>query len=122
MVSRSSTACLTSVDMWPFHSAPDHHYRPLPLYDGETVVEYNPPVNQMTTRLTEKAVDFIDRHAYEPFILYVPYTQPHVPLGVSDKYAGKSGRGLYADVLMELDWLVGEIVKLSTKKVWLKIP
>lgn len=100
-----------SMDMWPFHPAPDHHYRPLPLYDGETVVEYNPPVNQMTTRLTEKAVDFIDRHADEPFFLYVPYTQPHVPLGVSDKFAGKSGRGLYADVLMELDWSVGEIVK-----------
>lgn len=100
-----------SMDMWPFHPAPDHHYRPLPLYDGEEVVEYNPPVNEMTTRLTEKAVDFIDRHSDGPFFLYVPYTQPHVPLGVSDKFRGRSGEGLYADVLMELDWSVGEIVK-----------
>lgn len=100
-----------SMDMWPFHPAPDHNYRPLPLYSGEAVVEYNPPVNEMTTRLTEKAVDFIDRHADSPFFLYVPYTQPHVPLGVSDKFCGKSGEGLYADVLMELDWSVGEIVK-----------
>lgn len=100
-----------SMDMWPFHPAPDHAYRPLPLYNGEDVVEYNPPVNEMTTRLTEKAVDFIDRHSDGPFFLYVPYTQPHVPLGVSDKFRGKSGEGLYADVLMELDWSVGEIVK-----------
>lgn len=99
-----------SMDMWPFHPAPDHHYRPLPLYEGETVVEYNPPVDEMTTRLTERAVDFIHRHADSPFMLYVPYTQPHVPLGVSDKFRGKSGEGIYADVLMEIDWSVGRIV------------
>lgn len=59
-----------SMDMWPFHPAPSHNYRPLPLYSGEEVVEYNPPVNEMTTRLTEKAVDFIGRHADEPFFLW----------------------------------------------------
>ena len=99
-----------SMDMWPFHPAPDHHYRPLPLYDGEQVVEYNPAVNEMTTRLTERAVDFIERNADRPFMLYLPYTQPHVPLGVSDKFRGKSGEGLYGDVLMEIDWSVGRIV------------
>lgn len=99
-----------SMDMWPFHPAPDHAYRALPLYENETVLEYNPPVNEMTTRLTERAVDFIRRNADGPFMLYLPYTQPHVPLGVSDKFRNKSGEGLYADVLMELDWSVGEIV------------
>lgn len=101
-----------SMDMWPFHPAPDHAYRALPLYENEEVVEYNPPVDEMTTRLTDRAVDFIRRKAGDdaPFFLYLPYTQPHVPLGVSDKFRGKSGEGLYADVLMEIDWSVGQIV------------
>lgn len=100
-----------SNDMWPFHPQPDHAYPALPLYDNDRVIEYNPPVNQMTTRLTERATAFIDRHKEEPFFLYLPYTQPHVPLGVSSKFKGKSGKGMYADVLMEIDWSVGEIMK-----------
>ena len=100
-----------SNDMWPFHPQPGHPYRALPLYDNERVVEYNPTVNQMTTRITKRATEFINKHKDEPFLLYVPYTQPHVPLGVSDKFKGKSGEGLYADVIMEIDWSVGEIMK-----------
>lgn len=100
-----------SNDMWPFHPKPDHDYPALPLYDGEKVVEYNPTVNQMTTRLTERAMQFIETHKDEPFFLYLPYTQPHVPLGVSDKFKGKSGEGLYADVIMEIDWSVGQIME-----------
>lgn len=100
-----------SSDMWPFHPQPDHAYPALPLYDNDRVIEYNPAVNRMTTRLTERAIDFINRHKEKPFFLYMPYTQPHVPLGVSNKFKGKSGKGLYADVLMEIDWSVGEIMK-----------
>lgn len=100
-----------SNDMWPFHPKPDHAYRALPLYDNDKIIEYNPTVNQMTTRLTQRAVRFINDHKGHPFFLYLPYTQPHVPLGVSGKFKGKSGKGLYADVLMELDWSVGEIMK-----------
>lgn len=100
-----------SNDMWPFHPQPDHNYPALPLYNNEQIVEYNPGVNTMTTRLTEHAVQFIGNHKDEPFFLYLPYTQPHVPLGVSDKFKGKSGEGLYADVIMEIDWSVGEIMK-----------
>lgn len=100
-----------SNDMWPFHPQSSHPYPALPLYDNDRVIEYNPTVNQMTTRLTERAVGFIDKHKDEPFFLYLPYTQPHVPLGVSDKFKGKSGEGLYADVIMEIDWSVGEIMK-----------
>lgn len=100
-----------SNDMWPYHPAPDHAYPALPFYDNDHVIEYNPPVNQMTTRLTERAIQFINNHKTEPFFLYLPYTQPHVPLGVSGKFKGKSGKGLYADVIMEIDWSVGEIMK-----------
>ena len=100
-----------SNDMWHFNTQSKRIYPPLPLYDNEKIIEYNPPVNQMTTRLTERAIRFINDHKAKPFLLYLPYTQPHVPLGVSDKFKGKSGEGLYADVIMEIDWSVGEIMK-----------
>ncbi|TKG96303.1 arylsulfatase [Puteibacter caeruleilacunae] len=100
-----------SMDMWPFHPKPSHNYPALPLYENETVVEYNPDVNEMTTVFTEKSVDFIERHKDEPFFLYLPFSQPHVPLGVSSKFKGKSEYGLYGDAVMELDWSVGEVMK-----------
>ena len=79
-----------SMDMWPFHPAPDHAYRALPLYENEEVVEYNPPVDEMTTRLTDRAVDFIRRKASDdgPFFLYLPYPQPPVPPGGAAKFRG----------------------------------
>lgn len=104
-----------SADMWPFHPKPSHNYPPLPLYENEEIVEYNPDVNQMTTRFTERAVSFIETHKNEPFLLYLPYSQPHVPLGVSDKFKGKSKAGLYGDAIMEIDWSVGEIIKTLDK-------
>jgi len=55
-------------------------------------------------------VKFIDAHHNEPFFLYVPLTMPHVPLGVSSKFRGKSDRGLYGDVIEEIDWSVGQIL------------
>jgi arylsulfatase A-like enzyme len=83
---------------------------PLPLIEGDRVIEKNPDISQLTTRYTERAVKFIDAHHNEPFFLYVPHTMPHVPLGVSSKFRGKSGRGLYGDVIEEIDWSVGQIL------------
>ena len=68
----------------------------------------------LTTQITERSVDFIRRNKEEPFFLYVAHPQPHVPLFVSDKFKGKTERGLYGDVIMEIDWSVGQI--LSTLK------
>lgn len=99
-----------SMDMWPFHPAPKYVYPALPLYENDKIIEYNPRVNQMTTRIIEHAVDFVKRHKNEPFFLYVPYTQPHVPLGVSEKFQGKSKQGMYGDVVMEIDWSVGQVI------------
>ena len=80
--------------------------------NGEIVIDDVSPEQQkmLTTWYTEHAVDFIGRHADEPFFLYVPHNMPHVPLFCSDKFDGKSGEGLYADVMMEIDWSVGEIM------------
>ena len=65
----------------------------------------------MTTELTERAVRFIDTHKSNPFFLYLAHPQPHVPLFVSDKHAGKTERGLFGDVITEIDWSMGQILK-----------
>ena len=60
--------------------------------------------------MTKRATDFIRNHPVDPFLLYVAPAVPHVPLQVSDKFRGKSGAGLYGDVIMEIDWSVGRIL------------
>lgn len=100
-----------SNDMWPQHPQAKDYYPPLPLYqNGQVVDTLHQDQSQLTTMLTEKAVDFIIRKKKEPFFLYLAHPMPHVPLFVSDKFRGKSGRGLYGDVIMELDWSVGEVM------------
>ncbi|MEL6968538.1 MAG: sulfatase [Bacteroidota bacterium] len=86
--------------------------RPLPLIDGNEAIEEITTLAQqdeLTTRYTERAVDFINRNAENPFLLYIPHTMAHVPLAVSKRFRGKSEQGLYGDVMMELDWSVGQI-------------
>ena len=65
---------------------------------------------RLTTWYTEHAVKFIEDHQQGPFFVYVPHTMPHVPLFVSDKFKFKSKRGLYGDVIAEIDWSVGQIL------------
>ena len=83
---------------------------PLPLYDGESVIEQDPDQSQFTKRFTERSVGFIRRNVNRPFFLYVPHVMPHVPIFASERFRGKSGVGLYGDVIQELDWSVGEIL------------
>jgi arylsulfatase A len=85
-------------------------FPPLPLMSGLEAVEREPDQSQLTRRYTERAVDFIERHADQPFFLYLPHTMPHVPLFASKRFAGMSARGLYGDVITEIDWSVGEIL------------
>lgn len=82
----------------------------LPLMRGESVIEENPDQRQLTTRFTEAALEFIGRQREQPFFLYLAQPMPHVPIFVSEKHAGKSPRGLYGDVIMELDWNTGQIL------------
>jgi arylsulfatase A len=103
-----------SNDMWPHHpEAKPGSYPPLPLIENDRVLdpEITPDEQpQLTTWYTERAVRFIDKNADRPFFLYVAHSMPHVPLFVSDKFRGKSEQGLYGDVIMEIDWSVGEIL------------
>jgi arylsulfatase A len=83
---------------------------PLPLIEQLEVVETEPDQTQLTRRYTERAVAFIEQNANDPFFLYLAHSMPHVPLFVSERFAGASKRGLYGDVIMEIDWSVGRIL------------
>ena len=80
-------------------------------FAGNDVVDYYPDQSQMTKKLTEEAVKYIDRNKENNFYLYVAHPMPHVPIYASEKFSGSSDRGLYGDVIQELDWSVGEIIK-----------
>jgi arylsulfatase len=107
-----------SNDMWPHHpqQGPVFNFGPLPLYENETVIDTLTDQSQLTTQITNRSVDFIERSKNNPFFLYVPHPQPHVPLFVSDKFKGKSEGGLYGDVIMEIDWSVGKILAALKSK------
>ena len=85
--------------------------RPTPLMRNTETVEE--PANQatLTQRYTEEAVTFLKANKAKPFFLYLPHTMPHVPLAASERFKGKSARGLYGDVIEEIDWSTGEILK-----------
>jgi len=109
-----------SNDMWPVGydgrpvgpDARQFRYPDPPLIEGnETVDRVRTPADQdrLTGLYTSRAVRFIGMNKDRPFFLYVPHSMPHVPLGVSAEFRGKSRRGLYGDVIMELDASVGRI-------------
>ena len=101
-----------SNDMWPLHpqQGPVFNFKALPLLENGQVLDTLTDQSQLTTQLTQRAVSFIHAKKDQPFFLYVAHPQPHVPLYVSEKFKGKSKNGLYGDVIMELDWSVGEIL------------
>jgi len=103
-----------SNDMWKNHPESPEYWGQWPLKyweNGEVTIEDVDHEHQknLTRWYTEHAVDFIDRHQDKPFLIYVPHSMPHVPLYCSDEFEGKSGKGLYWDVMLEIDWSVGEI-------------
>jgi len=84
------------------------------FYENQEII--HEPIDQryLTRRYTEKALDYIERHANAPFFLYLAHSMPHVPLYVSPEFEGKSEGGLYGDVVQELDWSTGQVMdKLS---------
>lgn len=112
-----------SNDMWPLHpemaqsaaaAKRKKGYPDLPLYEGDKIKipeVTHKEQSQLTTWYTEHAVAFIEKNKKRPFLLYLAHNMPHVPLHVSDKFRGKSARGLYGDVIEEIDWSVGQVMK-----------
>ena len=106
-----------SNDMWPFHPQQGEvfNFPDLPTYDGNEIIGYNTDQTRLTTDYTTRSVNFIKKNKNKPFFLYLAHNMPHVPLAVSDKFKGKSEQGLYGDVMMEIDWSVGEVLKALEK-------
>lgn len=100
-----------SNDMWPNHPVSKNYYPPLPLIEGNEVIETNPDQSRFTTDFTERTIAFIKKNKNKQFFAYLAHPMPHVPLYVSNKFKGKSENGLFGDVIMELDWSIGEIRK-----------
>jgi arylsulfatase A len=90
---------------------------PLGLFRGETMVEHPFDQNPLTTRYTKEAVQLIERSEDDqPFLLYLAYAMPHLPLAVSNERRGKSGAGFYGDVIEEVDWSIGQVLKALEEK------
>lgn len=100
-----------SNDMWPNHPETKNYYPPLPLIDGDSTIAFLEDQRELTSWYTYKSLEFIEKNKKKPFFLYLAHSMPHVPLFVSEKFAGKSEKGAYGDVMMEIDWSVGEIRK-----------
>lgn len=103
-----------SNDMWP----PNGPYPELPLIEGDEVLETDPDQSELLTRYTNRAVETIRKNKSRPFFLYLAHNMSHVPIFASEAFKDKSGKGLYADVIKEIDWSVGELMKaLAENKI-----
>lgn len=101
----------------PSPGVKNNRWPPVPLIRDLETIEVDPDQRQLTERYTAEAIAFINEVAGkeaktpQPFFLYLPHTMPHVPLYASEKFAGKSPRGLYGDVVETIDWSTGEILR-----------
>ena len=104
---------LYSNDMWPQHPQQGtvFDFPDIELYENETPIRVLKDQTFLTQALTDKAISFIKRNKDNPFFLYLPHPQPHVPLFVSDSKRNTQKRGLYGDVIHEIDASVGQILE-----------
>jgi len=116
------------IGKWHLGTLPDHsplahgfdhffgvpHSNDMPeftLYDDAKRIEETLDQRTLTTRYTQKAVEFVSRESAHPFLLVVAHTFPHIPLYASERFLGKSAAGRYGDTVEELDWSTGEIMR-----------
>jgi arylsulfatase A len=90
---------LGPIDAWPA-------WPPLPVMDGDAIVERNPDLAGITGRFTERAVRFLQRHRDQPFLLYLAHIHPHVPNYAPDSFLRTSRNGRYGAAVAEIDWSV----------------
>ena len=98
----------TETDDPNFHADPKDYN--VPIIENETEVERPADQTTITRRYTEKAVDFIKENKDRPFFLYLAHSLPHIPLFTHPDFLGSSKRGLYGDVIEEIDWSVGQVL------------
>jgi arylsulfatase A len=111
----ATSPCLNGFD--EFYGLPySNDMYPLPIMHDTDIVEAQAAQPQLTEKFTRHAVEFIHQHADTPFFLYFAHTAPHIPLAPSPKFRGKSAHGQYGDVVMELDWSVGQVLDALKEK------
>jgi arylsulfatase A-like enzyme len=112
-----------SNDMWRHHPTDPDKWGKWPLQywkNGKVIIEDVDSTQQkmLTKWSTDYSLNFVENHKDEPFFLYLAYSMPHVPIFCSDAFEGKSGKGLYGDVIMELDHGFGLLMdKLKEHKL-----
>ncbi len=93
-----------------FMKNPKREYWNVPLMRNEEIIERPAEQTTLTRRYTDEAIKFISANKNRPFFLYLAHSMPHMPLFRSPEFAGKSQRGLYGDVIEELDANVGRLL------------
>ena len=98
------------IDFWKSEERKDINTFNVPLMRNTEIVERPADQNTLTKRYNEEAVQFIRKNKEKPFFLYLAHNLPHVPLFASKDFLGTSDRGLYGDVVEEIDHGVGQIL------------
>ena len=93
-----------------FYGTPTSNDRIANLYRNEELIEPKTKMATLTKRYTDEAIGFMRKNKDQPFFMYVPHTMPHTRLDASKQFKGKSKRGLYGDVIEEIDFNVGRIL------------
>lgn len=88
----------------------------VPLMRNRDIIERPADQNSITKRYTQEAISFIKKNSKRPFFLYLAHSMPHVPLFASDQFRGNSDRGLYGDVIEEIDWSVGQVLNTLSEQ------
>lgn len=97
--------------MYRLRYAPEIEYWNVPLMRNTEIIERPAQQNTITKRYTEEAQQFIRENRDNPFFLYLPHSMVHTPLFASDEFDDTSRRGLFGDVMSEIDWSVGEVLR-----------
>lgn len=93
-----------------FYGTPTSNDRIANLYRNEELIEPDSKMATLTRRYTDEAIEFIKQNQEQPFFVYIPHTMPHTRLDASEGFKGKSSRGLYGDVIEEIDFNVGRLL------------
>lgn len=87
--------------------------KPYAIYrNGDVAVDAPADQNVLTQNLTQEGLRFIAHSADRPFFLHYASPFPHIPLHASPAFRGRSRAGLYGDVVEELDWSIGELLRV----------
>jgi arylsulfatase A-like enzyme len=105
------------MDLFPTHQGFDYFFGTptsndsvVNLYRNEKLIEPRADMAPLTKRYTDETIAFMKKNKEQPFFVYVPHTMPHTRLDATTQFKGKSKRGLYGDVIEEIDFNVGRVL------------